>query len=356
MKGHNKKIKFAILGYGHIGKRHAELIAQNSNAELLAIIDIDPFQLENALHLGIPLFTRLSEFLSSNIKVDIVNICTPNGLHASQAIECLENHKHVIIEKPIALTKEEAVNVQKASITNQKYAFPVVQNRYSPTIKWVKGILEDQAMGEIFMVQLNCFWNRDERYYMPGSWHGSLNLDGGPLYTQFSHFIDVLLWMFGDITNVSSKFLNFNHEYLTQFEDSGVISFDFKKQGVGVLNYSTSVFGANFESSMTIIGAKGVIKIGGQYMNEISYCNVDELEVPSFDSTVAANNYGVYQGSAANHQFLINNVINVLNGIETPHVNLEDGIRVVYTIEHIYTKRNQFEKIEVTNDRFTLYN
>ncbi|MCJ0741514.1 Gfo/Idh/MocA family protein [Pedobacter montanisoli] len=351
-----KKIKFAILGYGHIGKRHTDLIVQDPNAELVAVIDIDPFHQENALELKVPLFTNLSEFLNAGIYTDVVNICTPNGLHANQAIECLESHKHVIIEKPIALTKQEALNVQKASIKHRRYAFPVVQNRYSSAIKWVKEILEKQALGEIFMVQLNCFWNRDERYYIPGSWHGSINLDGGPLYTQFSHFIDVLLWMFGDIINISSKFLNFNHEYLTQFEDSGIISFDFKKQGVGILNYSTSIFGANFESSMTIIGAKGVIKIGGQYMNEISYCNVEELEVPSFDSAVPPNNYGAYQGSAANHQFLISNVINVLNGIETPHVNLEDGIRVVDTIERIYTGRIQKEKIGVTNDGFTLYN
>ncbi|WP_410222073.1 Gfo/Idh/MocA family protein [Pedobacter sp.] len=356
MKRHNKKIKFALLGYGHIGKRHADLIVQDPNAELTAIIDIDPFHQENALEFKVPLFTHLSEFLNSGILTDVVNICTPNGLHANQAIQCLENHKHVIIEKPIALTKEEALKVQKTSIKYHKHAFPVVQNRYSPVIKWVKEILEEQVLGEIFMVQLNCFWNRDERYYIPGSWHGSLNLDGGPLYTQFSHFIDVLLWMFGDITNINSKFLNFNHEYLTQFEDSGIISFDFKKQGVGVLNYSTSVFGANFESSMTIIGAKGVIKIGGQYMNEISYCNVDGLEIPSFDSTAPANNYGIYQGSAANHQFLISNVINVLNGIEAPHVALEDGIRVVDTIERIYIGRTQNEKMEVTNDGFTLYN
>lgn len=350
------KIKFAILGYGHIGKRHAELILQNPNAELVAIVDIDPFQQENALQLRVPLFTHLSEFLNANIKVDVVNICTPNGLHAHQAIECLENHKHVIIEKPIALTKEEALNVQRASIMNQKHAFPVVQNRYSPTIRWVKEVLEEEALGEIFMVQLNCFWNRDERYYVPGSWHGSLNLDGGPLYTQFSHFIDVLLWMFGNITNIHSKFMNFNHQYLTQFEDSGIISFDFKKQGSGILNYSTSIFGANFESSMTIIGAKGVIKIGGQYMNEIIYCNVDKLEIPSFENPTPVNNYGMYQGSAANHQFLINNVINVLNGIEESHVALEEGIRVVETIEHIYAGRIQKKTAEVTNEGFTLYN
>jgi predicted dehydrogenase len=126
------------------------------------------------------------------------------------------------------------------------------------------------------MVQLNCYWNRDERYYKEGGWKGTQDLDGGTLFTQFSHFIDIMYWLFGDIDNIQGKFADFNHKDYTDFEDSGFVSFDFINGGMGSINYSTAVVEQNLESSMTIIGSKGSVKIGGQYMNEVEVCNVKE--------------------------------------------------------------------------------
>ena len=139
-----------------------------------------------------------------------------------------------------------------------------MQNRYSPPSVWIKDLIDRKVLGDIYMVQLNCYWNRDERYYKAGGWKGTKDLDGGTLFTQFSHFIDIMYWLFGDIQNIQGKFADFNHKDYTDFEDSGFVSFDFVNGGIGSLNYSTSVANQNLESSMTIIGEKGIKLSGGQ--------------------------------------------------------------------------------------------
>lgn len=332
-------VRFAILGCGHIGKRHAELVQKHPEAKLVALIDpVDELILQIA-DFNVPHFKNLDDFLSANIAVDVVNICTPNGLHASQAVKCLNKGINAVIEKPIALTLSDADAILAAADKNGRHVFPVVQNRYSPTVKWLKEIVSEGLLGEIFMVQLNCFWNRDDYYYTKGSWHGTLSMDGGPLFTQFSHFIDVLHWIFGDITNLQTKFSNFNHQHSTEFEDSGIVSFDLIGGGVGTINYSTAVFQSNFESSITVIAESGTVKVGGQYMNNIEYCHVNATEKPILSETQLMNNYGAYKGSASNHQFVIDNVIATLKGDETPDVLLADGVKVVEIINNIYCKR-----------------
>lgn len=345
------KVKFAVLGCGHIGKRHAELIIKHPEAELVAIIDVLRKSNLLATNFNVPHFESIDDFLQSTVEVDVVNICTPNGFHASQAIKCLKQGKHVVIEKPIALSKNDAEQILNAANDNHCYAFPVVQNRYSSTIKWLKEIVSAGKIGEIFMVQLNCFWNRDEHYYSRGSWHGSLALDGGPLYTQFSHFIDVLNWVFGDIKNISARFSNFNHQQNTEFEDSGIISFDLMRGGVGSINYSTSIYQSNFESSITVIGENGTVKIGGQYMNSLEYYQVEGTEKPILSENLLMNNYGAYKGSASNHHLMIDNVIKTINGVEQQHVSLSDGLKVVDIIDRIYAKRNSFELLKERSDK-----
>jgi predicted dehydrogenase len=211
-----------------------------------------------------------------------------------------------------------------------------MQNRYSPPSTWIKKVIEDKILGEIYLVQLNCYWNRDDRYYTKGSWHGNKNLDGGTLFTQFSHFIDIVYWLFGDIDNIKSKFFNFNHAHLTEFEDSGFITFDFIKGGNGILNYSTSVWDKNLESSMTIIAEKGTVKIGGQYMDKVEYCHIDGYTLPVLPPTNPGNDYGAYKGSAQNHNYIIDNVVNVLNKKANITTNALEGMKVVDIIERIY--------------------
>ena len=333
------KITFAVVGMGHIGKRHAEMIRQNNEAELTAVADI-----LSPSELGIDdikenFYGSLSDLLDDNNDIDVVNICTPNGLHAEHAMEALGANKHVVIEKPIALTTTDVQRIISIAQQASKHVFTVMQNRYSPPSVWLKEMIDNHRIGDIYMVQLNCFWNRDDRYYSKGNWHGDRHLDGGTLFTQFSHFIDIMYWLFGDIKDISSSFSNFSHSSTIDFEDSGVVTFRFVKGGMGNINYSTSVWDKNLESSITIIGEKGTVKVAGQYMNKVEYCHVENYEMPDLQKVNPPNNYGSYKGSAANHHYVIENVIDTLKGRSTMTTTAEEGLKVIDIIERIYRNK-----------------
>lgn len=337
----NKKIKFVIVGAGHIGKRHAEMIRREEEGELIAMVDIRSKEECGAEDFNVPFFNSMEDLLSSGLDFDVINVCTPNGLHANQSLIALEAKKHVVCEKPMGLSKEECEKVIFKSLQMSKNVFCVMQNRYSPPSQWIKSVVEKGVLGEIYMVQLNCYWNRDDRYYKKGGWKGTPDLDGGTLFTQFSHFIDIMYWLFGDIDNIQGRFADFNHKETTAFEDSGFVSFDFINGGMGCINYSTSVANQNLESSLTIIGSNGSVKIGGQYMNEVEVCNITNYEMPVLAASNPANDYGPYKGSAANHNYVIQNVINTLKGKTTATTNALEGLKVVEIIERIYKKRNE---------------
>ncbi len=330
------KIKFAVVGCGHIGKRHAEMILRDNESELVALVDVKnkaDLQMEDY---KIPFFRSISELLQSDIDVDVINIATPNGFHAEMAIQSLLSGKNVVIEKPIALKKIDAENIINTALKVNKSVFAVMQNRYSPPSVWIKELIESKILGKIYMVQLNCYWNRDDRYYKSDSWHGKLNLDGGTLFTQYSHFIDILYWLFGDICNIQSKIRDFNHQSLTDFEDSGIVNFDFIDGGIGSINFSTSVWDRNLESSMTIIAENGSVKIGGQYMDKVEVCHIKNYEMPELAPTNPGNDYGAYKGSAQNHNFVISNVVDVLKRKSEITTNALEGLKVVDIIERIY--------------------
>jgi predicted dehydrogenase len=337
-----KKIKFGVIGCGHIGKRHAEMITRNSDCELVALCDILPKEklgLEN--YSTTPFFNSSEAMLASGIEMDVVSVATPNGLHAQKAMEVLDAKKHVVLEKPMALTKADCEDVIHKSMQVHKQVFCVMQNRYSPPAEWLKQMVESKKLGDIYMVQLNCYWNRDDRYYKAGTWKGKKDMDGGVLFTQFSHFLDMMYWLFGDINNIKAHFFNFNHQKSTEFDDSGVVSFHFVKQGMGCINFSTSVWDTNFESSITIIGQNGTIKVGGQYMDKIEYCHVKDYTMPTLAPTNPANDYGAYKGSAANHHYIIENVVKTLKGDSSVTTNALEGMKVVDIIERIYAAKNK---------------
>ncbi len=337
-------IKFAVIGQGHIGKRHAEMIRRNPEAELVAVCDIltkEETGLENIIE---PYFLSYYELLNSAIEIDVISICTPNGFHAEYAIKALEKRYHVVIEKPIALTKLDAETILFKSLEMSRNVFCVMQNRYSPPSVWLKNIVDNKILGDIFFVKLDCYWNRDDRYYKKGKWHGDEKLDGGTLFTQFSHFIDIMYWLFGDITNIKGNFADFNHQELTDFEDTGVVTFNFVNGGMGSLNYSTAVWDTNLESSITVIGSKGTVKVSGQYMNEVVYCHVKDYVMPELAPSNPPNDYGHYKGSAQNHHLVIENVIEKLTDKGNITTNVLEGLKVVDIIERIYTVRNKHWK------------
>jgi predicted dehydrogenase len=340
MVAKDQKVKFAVVGCGHIGKRHAEMIQRNPEAELVAMIDVKSKDLLGLEQFQAPFLNSLEEFLNSGIDVDVINIATPNGFHASQALLCLDEKKHVVIEKPMALTKMDAERVIYKALNVHKHVFAVMQNRYSPPSVWIKELVESGRLGSIHMVQLNCYWNRDERYYKKDSWHGKKDLDGGTLFTQFSHFIDIMYWLFGDIENIHAKLNDFNHQLLTEFEDSGFVTFDFVNGGMGCLNFSTAVWEKNMESSMTIVAENGSVRIGGQYMDKVEYCHVNDYTMPELAPTNPGNDYGAYKGSAQNHHYVVENVVDVLKGRANITTNALEGLKVVDIIQRIYSSRN----------------
>jgi predicted dehydrogenase len=334
------KIKFGVIGTGHIGRRHAEMIFRNEESELVALCDViekDKLGIESY---SIPFYNNHNDMLAKHSDLDVVCICTPNGSHSDIAVDVLNTNKHVVIEKPIGLSKAKCENVIFKALQKHKQVFAVMQNRYSPPSAWLKEIVENKVIGDIFMVQVNCYWNRDDRYYKKGGWKGTQEMDGGTLFTQFSHFIDIMYWLFGDITNIQGKFNDFTHKNNTDFEDSGFVSFDFLEGGMGSLNYSTAIWGSNLESSMTIIGSKGSVKVGGQYMNEIEYCNIKDYDMPELAPSNPPNDYGPYKGSAANHHYVIENVVNTLKGRSVSTTNALEGLKVVEIIERIYKRRD----------------
>lgn len=338
------KIKFAVIGQGHIGKRHAEMIRRNPETELVAVCDVLSKEQVGLNELKEKFYGSADELLNAHPEVEVVNICSPNGLHAEHSLKALEAGKHVVVEKPMSLHRQDCERIISKALQKHKQVFCVMQNRYSPPSVWLKEIVDQKIIGDVYMVQLNCYWNRDERYYKKDSWKGKQDLDGGTLFTQFSHWIDLLYWMFGDITDIQAKFADFNHASLTEFEDSGFVNFRFVNGGMGSINYSTSVWDRNLESSISIIGSKGSVKVGGQYMDKVEVCHIRDYKMPELSPTAPANDYGSYKGSANNHHFLIENVVDALKGRKTITTNALEGLKVVDIIERIYSFRKPNRK------------
>ena len=313
------------------------MIHQNPHTALAALCDIrHPLELGLDSFQNIPFFSDIDTLLAADIEVDVIAIATPNGLHETQSIKALNADKHVVIEKPMALTKVGCERIIYRALQKHKQVFCVMQNRYSPPSVWLKELLESGQLGRIHIVQINCYWNRDERYYIKNGWHGTKELDGGTLFTQFSHFIDLMYWCFGDITNINARLKDFSHQDLTDFEDSGFVSFDFVEGGMGSINFSTAVWDKNLESSITVIAENGSLKIGGQYMNKVEYCHIKDYEMPELAPSNPPNDYGAYKGSAANHHYIIENVVAVLRGSSSITTNALEGMKVVDIIERIY--------------------
>lgn len=334
-------IKVAVIGFGHIGRRHATILDQYPETEVVAIADVnEELQYHELYPQSVPYYRGLEELLE-NENPDVVHVCTPNGFHASHALLALDKKAHVVIEKPMGLTKESCEKVIHKALQVNRTVFVVKQNRYSPPSQWLKKMVDEKILGEVCMLQINCYWNRDERYYKQQidkrfCWKGSGDLDGGTLFTQFSHFVDILYWIFGDIEEPKSHFMDFNHKDSTEFEDSGVVTFKLANGAVGSLNFSTAVWDRNMESSLTVIGTKGSVKIGGQYMNEVEYCHVQDYELEDLKPTNPPNDYGPFTGSAANHHYVIENMVDVLNGYDVITANALEGMKVVDIIERIY--------------------
>lgn len=331
------KLKIAIIGCGRIGLRHAEHIKKNGI--LIAVCDKDEEKSNKlAKESGCKSFQSVEQLVNSGLAIDLVAICSPNGLHAEHSITCLKNGFHVLCEKPMALSLEDCGRMIDTAEKYNRRLFIVKQNRFNPPVVKLKEILETKSLGQIFSLQLNCFWNRNDEYYTSSDWKGTLDLDGGTLFTQFSHFLDLLIYLFGEVRLIDGYIDNFNHKDVIQFEDTGVIILKFKSGILGTVNYTVNSYDQNMEGSLTVFGSKGTIKIGGQYLNEIDYQRIKSLEISNLEKGNSANSYGKYFGSMSNHDKIYENVIDVLQNGAAISTNAYEGLRTVDLIERIYEK------------------
>jgi UDP-N-acetyl-2-amino-2-deoxyglucuronate dehydrogenase len=330
------KLKFAIVGCGRIAARHAEQI--NRLGILSAVCDkIESRAKSFGEKYGAKVYTDYNEMLHSEKSIDVVTVCSPNGLHADHTIKAFRKGFHVLCEKPMAISVYDCGEMIKEAEKANKRLFVVKQNRYNPPVRAIRDAIDDNRLGRIFSIQLNCFWNRNNEYYTDSDWKGTLQLDGGTLFTQFSHFIDLLYWIFGDIKKVDAITRNFNHDKIIEFEDSGVVIVEFYSGIIGTINYTVNSFAKNMEGSLTIFGENGTVKIGGQYLNELEYQNIKDFKITDLPPGNPPNNYGQYSGSMSNHDKVYENVIDVLLNKGTIGTNGFEGLKTVEIIDKIYS-------------------
>lgn len=330
------KVKFALIGCGRIAERHAEQIIQK--ASMTAVCDIDHQRADQfGKKYGARVYYNIDDLLRDESDIDVLSVCTPNGLHAEHSIKALRKGFHVLCEKPMAISVFDCDAMIKEAERANKSLFIVKQNRYNPPVQAIKNALDENRLGKILSVQLNCFWNRNPEYYSRSKWKGTRKLDGGTLFTQFSHFIDLLYWFFGDVKSVEAMTKNYMHDKIIEFEDAGVAVLEFYNGIIGTINYNVNSYAGNMEGSLTIFGKNGTVKIGGQYLNELEYQNIKNYRIENLPAGNPPNNYGHYVGSMSNHNKVYENVIEVLINKGIIATNGFEGLKTVEIIDKIYS-------------------
>lgn len=340
----SQKLNFAIVGAGRIAQRHCQQIQDQGC--LVAVCDAD---LERAVAAandhGAKAYGSVEEMLEKSAgDIDVVSVCSPNGLHAKHTIQSLNAGCHVLCEKPMALTAADCGDMIQAAERANRRLFVVKQNRFNPPVAALKDAMEAGKLGKIHSVALNCYWNRNPAYYLNDPWKGSLELDGGCLYTQFSHFIDLLYWLVGDVVDTASFAENFCHQETVEFEDAGVAIVRFRTGAIGTINFTINSFQKNMEGSLTVFAEKGTVKIGGQYLNELEYQQIEDFKIEGLPEGNPANQYGHYVGSMSNHGEVYANLTEVLNHEGVIATNGFEGMKTVEIIEKIYQGMKRWDQ------------
>ena len=327
-------LNYAIIGCGAIGSRHAMHAA--ATGRLVAVCDIVEEKARKvAEEYAVRSYTQAEHLLEMEKELDVVAVCTPNGLHAYHTILGSRAGLHVICEKPMALRSEDCRQMIREAEKAGKELFVVKQNRFNPPVMAVKKLLEDGRLGRIYSVQMNGAWHRDAAYYKD-SWRGTPDMDGGILYTQFSHFIDLLYWLIGDVKEVSAYRDNFAHRELAGFEDAVVACIRFDNQAIGSLHFTTNSYQQNIEGSILIIAENGTVKVGGQYLNTLEIARIKDPFLADIPSGNKANEYGRYQGSMSNHDKMYEHVRDVITRGHSNGFSGYEGLKTVEIIEKIH--------------------
>jgi predicted dehydrogenase len=324
--------KFALVGCGRIAKRHAEMIQAAGILKAVCDVDAERADAFAAAYHATPYYS-IETLLAVENDIDIVSVCTPNGFHAEHSIKALQAGRNVLCEKPLCITSAAAWQLIETEKFSRKKLFVVKSARFNPLLVELKQQIESRSLGKVFSFALNCFWNRPKEYY--SDWHGKRFPDGGTLYTQFSHYIDALYWLFGDLESVQGFAGNLAHEDTIEFEDSGVVSLKMKSGILGTINWSVNTFRKNFEIGLTVIAQNGTISLGGEYLDQLRYQEgINAFEVSSVSGR--ANEYASYKGSMSHHKEVYENLLEAVENKAEPNSNAFDGLKTVEIIEKIY--------------------
>jgi UDP-N-acetyl-2-amino-2-deoxyglucuronate dehydrogenase len=315
--------KFAIIGCGRIAQRHAENIARVGKLE--AVCDVVSERAESfASKYSTRAYSSVEDLLLQEKEVEIVAVCSPNGYHAEHIIKSLQAGKDVLTEKPLCLTKAAAWQIIETEKYCRQKLYVVKSARYNPIMQQLRKLISENGLGQLYSFHLNCIWNRNDDYYT--DWKGKLFPDGGTLYNQFSHYIDVMLWLFGDVAEVKGFKANKAHQSTIEFEDSGAVALEMQNGMIGSLHWSVNAYNKNFEIGITIIAEKGTIRIGGENLNEVQYI---QMESPIEFPTYKRENW-------SNHNELYDHLIETMKENGNGFPDAFDGLKAVEIIEKIY--------------------
>lgn len=312
-------IRFGIVGCGHIAKKHVAAIDAVENAELVAICDTNEERLKEFAREGVASYTDLGEMLKAD--VDVVSICTPSGIHADLTIQVAEAKKHVIVEKPMALTLEDADRMIDACEKNGVKLAVVHPNRFRPAVVELRRQLDRGAFGKIGHANATVRWNRNQAYYDQAPWRGTKAMDGGVLMNQAIHNMDLLLWMMGEVDEVSSYAATRIRDI--EAEDTSVSVIRFKNGALGVLEAAVTIYPKNLEESLSIFGEHGTAVIGGPTANWIKHWTfegMDEAEAELIKQRVEKDPFGI-----PGHRCIIEDMCEAIREDRDPIVDGEAG-------------------------------
>lgn len=318
-----------MVGCGQIAHKHLPEINRTGN--LIAVCD-PHMDIMNSLRLSdkVTRYTSFDELIEGDLKADVLVICSPNAYHAEQSIAAMRMGAHVLCEKPMAIRSSDAKSMIEAADVNDMALTIVKQIRYNPPIQALKKWISTGKSGKVFSVLLNGVWNRNNAYYSDSGWRGKKELDGGIMYTQFSHFIDILIWLFGDAKVIKSSFQNVHHRASSEFEDQGSVILEFEKDILGTLHFSINSFEKNLETSILIIAENGNIKIGGQYCDTLEYAHTrkNDFEVDS-------------QPSPIKHSAVYDHFLYGISHKEYDRKSLTEAYKSIQLIEQIYQTQSK---------------
>jgi len=339
-----RKIRIAVVGCGRISKNHFNSIAQHSeDFELVAVCDEQPTVLEHyTTQYGVPGFSRFEDLLAQS-DCDIVSLCTPSGLHATQTIQAAKAGKHVMTEKPMATRWRDGIAMVRACDEANVRLFVIKQNRRNATLQLLKKAVEEKRFGRIHMVHLNVFWTRPQEYYDSAMWRGTWEMDGGAFMNQASHYVDLLEWLIGPIADVQAMTGTLARDI--EVEDSGVLNVRWRTGTLGSMAVTMLTYPQNLEGSITILGEKGTVRIGGVAVNDIQVWNF--AEPTDYDEQVTSANYETTSVYGFGHPLYFRNVIETLRGEAAPETDGREGLKSLEVLIAAYTSARDRKTISL---------